>query len=332
MAKALTAKYIASIKPTAQTQEIRDGGCRCLYLVVHPTGRKSWAVRYRFQGRTRKLTLDAGLTLAEAHKAAAAALNELARGNDPAALKFDAQAKAEQAEADRKRDTVEHHANLFFEQHVNRNTRPKSQQQTRHVFYNIALPAWRSRVIHDIKRRDIHDLVYGVAVRHPVMGNRALAHLSKFFNWLVGRGVIEASPCAGIPRPSKERPRERILSDDEIKALWNACETIGGAAGHVIKLLLLTGQRYSEVVGMPRGEISGDVWTLSPDRTKNDRKHEVPLSKQALAIIEAMPVKGEDFVFTTSKTRRLGNMDRAKTLLDGQMNPKESWVLHDLRR
>src|SRR5215470_12951037 len=123
MAKALTAKYIEKIKPSAQTQEIRDGGCRGLYLVVHPTGRKSWAVRYRFQGRTRKLTLDPGLTLAEAHKAAAAALHEVARGNDPAALKFDAQAKAEQAEAERKRDTIEHHAHLFIEQYAKRHTR-----------------------------------------------------------------------------------------------------------------------------------------------------------------------------------------------------------------
>src|SRR5215813_11768105 len=126
MAKALTAKYIASIKPTAQTQEIRDGGCRCLYLVVHPTGRKSWAVRYRFQGRTRKLTLDSGLTLAEARTAAAKALQELARGNDPAVLKFDAQEKAEKAAADRQRDTVEQLAEQFIERYAKKNTRPKS--------------------------------------------------------------------------------------------------------------------------------------------------------------------------------------------------------------
>src|SRR5262249_36309687 len=106
------------------------------------------------------------------------------------------------------------------------------------------------------------------------------------------------------------------------------------------KLLLLTGQRVGEVVGMRRSEINGDVWVLppappkrnEPARTKNGERHEVPLSAQALAIIEAMPVIDDDFVFTTSKTGRLGNMFRAKTLLDAQIKPREPWVLHDLRR
>src|SRR5205823_6240012 len=78
--------------------------------------------------------------------------------------------------------------------------------------------------------------------------------------------------------------------------------------------------------------VSGDVWTLLPERTKNKQRHEVPLSAQALAIIEEVPVIDDDFVFTSSKTRRLGNMSHAKEALDEQMQPKESWVLHDLRR
>src|SRR5260370_20107781 len=107
MAK-LTTKLIENIKPAAVRREIPDSGCRGLYLIVQAvTGAKSWAVRYRFGGKTRKLTLDGGLTLAEARKAATAALHELERGNDPAALKFDAQAKAEKAAAERAADTVE---------------------------------------------------------------------------------------------------------------------------------------------------------------------------------------------------------------------------------
>src|SRR5262245_62267784 len=106
MAK-LTTKLVENIKPAAVRREIPDSGCRGLYLVVQPTGRKAWAVRYRCAGVTRKLTLDPGLSLAEARKAATAALHELERGNDPAALKFDAQAKAEQAAAERAADTLE---------------------------------------------------------------------------------------------------------------------------------------------------------------------------------------------------------------------------------
>src|SRR5262245_19505377 len=146
----LTAKAIENLKPTAVRREIPDSGCRNLYAVVQPTGRKGWAVRYRYRGKSRKLTLDAGLTLAAARQAATAALRELERGNDPAALKFDARAKAEQAAADRKRDTVEHHAGLFIEQYARKKTREKSWKQTEHVFHNIALPAWHGRTVHDL--------------------------------------------------------------------------------------------------------------------------------------------------------------------------------------
>jgi integrase len=331
MAK-LTTKFIENVKPADVRREIPDSGCRGLYFVVQPTGRTAWAVRYRFEGTTRKLTLDAGLRLAAARKAASDALHELERGNDPAALKFEAQAAAETAAANRKRDTVEHLAGLFIEQHAKRKTRKNSWRQTEHVFDNIVLPAWRGRIVHDIARRDIRELVENVAVDRPIMANRALGHLSKFFNWLLERDIIAASPCAGIKPPAKENARDRVLSDAEIRALWHACDGIGGAAGPAVKLMLLTGQRCGEVVGMKRSEISGDVWTLPPERTKNKQRHEVPLSAQALAIIDAIPAIDEDFVFTSSETRRLGNMSRAKAALDAQMKPKTPWVLHDLRR
>jgi integrase len=331
MAK-LTTKFIENVKPAADRREIPDRGCRGLYLIVQPTGRKAWAVRYRFEGATRKLTLDAGFSLAEARHAATAALHELERGKDPAALKFDAQAKAEKAAADRQRDTVDHLAGLFIERYAKRKTRHNSWRQTVHVFDDIVLPAWHGRTVHDIQRRDIRELVEGVAEDRPVMANRCLAHLSRFFNWLCEQDIIAASPCASVKPPSKEHARERILSDDEIKALWRACDTIKGPAGPAVKLLLLTGQRRGEILGMKRSEISGDVWTLAPARTKNKQRHEVPLSAQALAILDEIPVINEDFVFTSSATHRLGNMSRAKAALDAQMQPKEPWVTHDLRR
>jgi integrase len=331
MAK-LTTKFIENAKPAAIRREIPDSGCRGLYLVVQPTGRKAWAVRYRFGGATRKLTLDSGLTLAAARKAATDALHELERGNDPAALKFDARAKAEQAAAARERDTVEALVNEFIEQHAKRKTRRNSWKQTEHVFHKIVLPVWRGRIIHDLERRHIRELVENVAVDRPVLANRTLAHLSKFFNWLCERDVIKASPCAGVKPPAKEQARDRVLDDDEIKALWRACAAVGPLAGPAIQLMLLTGQRCGEVVGMRRSEISGDVWTLLPERTKNKQRHEVPLSTQALAIIDVIPGVDEDYLFTSSPTRRLGNMAPVKVALDAQMKPKTRWVLHDLRR
>ncbi len=83
---------------------------------------------------------------------------------------------------------------------------------------------------------------------------------------------------------------------------------------------------------MKRSEISDNIWTLPPQRTKNKQRHEVPLSAQALAIIDTIPTIDDDYVFTTSETKRLGNMSRAKAVLDTKMKPKTAWVLHDLRR
>jgi integrase len=333
MIKTLTAKSVENIKPGSARREIPDGGCRGLYLVVQPSGRKSWAVRYRFAGKPRKVTLDRALTLAAARKATTDALHELAQGRDPAAQKLEARANAEKDGAARAADTVEQWAAHFIERHAKKKTRKSSWRQAVHVFDDIVLPAWRGRVVHDIKRRDIIELIESVAEGRPIMANRAHAHVSKFFNWLCERDVIAASPCAGVKRPSAEHARDRILSDDEIKALWLACGDIGEAAGAYIKVLLLTGQRRSEVAGMRRGEINGDVWTLAPERTKNKQRHDVPLAAPALAMIEGLPkITGGDYVFTTNGWAPLSQFDRIKHELDTRMKPRAPWVLHDLRR
>jgi integrase len=331
MAKALTAKSVENIKPGTARREIPDAGCRGLYFIRQPSGRQAWAVRYRFQGTPKKLTLDGALTLAAARKAATDALHELAQGRDPAALKFEAEATAEKASAARAADTVEQWAATFIDRHAKKKTRENSWRQAVHVFNNIVLPAWQGRAVHDIKRRDVIELVEGVAEDRPIMANRALGHLSKFFNWLCERDVIAASPCAGVAHPSEEHARDRILSDGEIKALWLACDSVGDPAGACVKTLLLTGQRRSEVAGIRRSEISGDVWSLAPSRTKNKQRHDIPLSAQALAIIEAMPEIG-DYVFTSSGTAPLSHLARTKQLLDASMKPQTPWVLHDLRR
>jgi integrase len=326
--KPLTAKRIENLRPAAHRQEIPDSGCRGLYLVLQPSGRRAWAVRYRFGGKTRKLTLDAGLTLAEARRAATAALHEVERGHDPAAQKFDARAQAEKAADARARDTVENLAAQFIEQYAKRRTRANSWRQTVHVFDDIVLPVWRGRTIHDIVRRDIRELVESIAADRPVMANRTLAVLSKFFNWLCGRDVISASPCAGVERPHKEQARDRVLSDGEVKALWLACDAVGGPAGACIKLLLLTGQRRSEIAELRWSEVDGNQLKLSAERMKGKDAHIVPLSAKAREIIAALPRTGE-FVWGAAP---ISHFDRIKRELDAQMGDIPAWVIHDVRR
>jgi integrase len=332
VAKRLTALAVQSIRPGEKRMEIADAACRGLYLVVQPvTGAKSWAVRYRFGGKSKKLTLAAGLTLAAAREQAAKALHDLERGIDPAAAKLTAKADAAKAAANLAANTVELHVARFIRQYAEKRTRESSQRQTRHVLENIVLPAWRGRTIHDIARRDVIDLVEGVAEGRPVLANRTLAILSRFFGWLCERDVLPASPVHGVKRPSQETARDRVLTDAEIRSLWHACDAVGGPAAACIKVMLLTGQRRGECAGMRRSEINGDIWSLPSQRVKNSRRHDVPLSRQVLEIIEAMPHVG-DPIFTTDGDKPITNFNRVKIAVDAIMKPEKPFRLHDLRR
>jgi integrase len=323
MTKALTPVAIANLKPAVKRQEIPDGGCRGLYLIVQPTGRKAWAVRYRFNDKPRKLTLDGVTSLAEARKAATAALAEVQRGVDPGATKM-------QTEAKREGDVIEALVADYVERYVRKNTRATTQAATVGVFDKIVLPAWRGRTVHDGKRRDVVELVDRVTdERGPYMANRVLAALSKFFGWLLARGVVETSPVAGVPYPGKQNPRNRALSDDEVKKLLLACDDPDlDPHGDIYQLLLLTGARAREVAEMKFDEVDGDKWMLPAARSKNKQAHLFPLSRQARAIIAAQRrLTNSGFVFGWRRS-----FGHAKKKLDAKMQLTEKWRTHDLRR
>ena len=146
----LTAIAVENIKPWPRRREIPDSGCRGLYLIIQPSGRKSWAVRYRFQGKSRKLTLASALTLAAARKAAADALHVLERGHDPAAVKKSANAKAELAAANTLRAVAESY--LVGEERKPADKRLRSIDQRRATFERLIYPALGHRPIGEIRR------------------------------------------------------------------------------------------------------------------------------------------------------------------------------------
>ena len=327
----LTAISIENARPRAQRYAIADSGCRGLYLNVYPTGRKSWSVRYRFGGISRNLTLDGFPSLAQARIAATKTLAEVAQGKDPAA------AKQEGRRVDHARgaDTVEHWATLFVERHAKKHTRPNSWRQTVHVFDDYVLPAWRGRLTHDIKRKDVRELLEGIAADKPIMANRVHGVLSKFFKWVCARDDELTSPVIGVERPAPENVRERVLDDAEIVRLWKACAAIGGREGACIKLLLLTGQRRGEISHLRWREVGNDILELPAPRMKGKRAHTVPLSSQAAAIIADIPKlmpqvpKPDDFIWGQSP---VGHFHRIKDRLDEHLGSVPHWTFHDIRR
>jgi integrase len=162
-------------------------------------------------------------------------------------------------------------------------------------------------------------------IEAPMTANRVHGIVRKFFNWCIEHDLIANSPVAGVRAPNKEVSRDRVLTDDELRTVWRAVETDPHAA--IVQLLILTGQRRSEVAGMMWSEIDLDaaLWTLPRERVKNARRHEVPLSKQAVAILRRVPRIDDYSVFALKPPH--GVLQRTKERVG-----VDSWTLHDLRR
>jgi integrase len=201
--------------------------------------------------------------------------------------------------------------------------------------------AWKGRPLATIDKCDIHRVLDAVVARgSPVTANRKFAQLRKMCKWAVSRGIVERSPCDGIDPPSAEKSRDRVLDADELRLVWRAANDLGFPFGPIVKLLVLTGQRRSEVGGMEWRELDLEksIWTIPAERSKNKRQHALPLSPQALEILNGLHrFSGSRFVFSPGKTAPSG-FSRAKTRIDGIIaklnggNAIEPWILHDIRR
>ena len=343
MAKKLTALKVEQARANPRKRvEIPDAGKPGLYLVIQPSRKKSWAVRYRFKGQTRKLTLDGFPSLGTARKLAQEALDAVAEGSDPAAE------KRAKKYADTSSDLFSAVAADFVERHAKRNTRASSVRLTEQWLNKDVLPRWGHRRIQEITKRDILDLLDAVIDRGGgLSANRVLAVVRKLFAWAMQRGVITASPAAGVKPPLAEQSRDRILTDDETRWLWLACDKAGYPFGSMAKLLLLTGQRRNEVAGMTWAELDLDkaLWRIPAGRTKNDEAHEVPISDAALAVIASLPrIKSDKgYLFTTNGETHVSGYSRAKVVIEhamleiargerGQDIEIPRWTFHDLRR
>ena len=333
MAKALTQLAIETIRPGPARREIPDGKERGLYLVVQPTGRMAWAFRYRVRGLPHKLTIGPypAIGLAKARAEAARAKVSLADDDDPAAAKRTARA-AKNATRSRD-DSVEKVIADFVSLYAKPNTR--DWKETQRLLKQFA-EAWKGRPLAAVGKADIHLVLDGIVARGaPVGANRAFAQLRKLFRWAVSRGLLDRSPCDGIDPPSAEKSRDRVLDTEELHFVWRAADSLGFPFGPIVKLLVLTGQRRSEVGGMEWREIDLDraTWTIPAARSKNKRQHVLPLSPEAVEIIKALPrFSGSKFVFSPGETAPSG-YSRAKTRLDARIGESIApWILHDIRR
>jgi integrase len=335
--------------PVLGRTEYFDAGFPGLSLRVTDKGVKSWSLFYRFHGRLRRFTIGPypAIKPAQARREATAALERVRQGIDPAEEKRERRDKPLP-----ETETFATLAGDYLERHVRKNCAPATYKEAKRDLECNVLPDWCSRSVASISRRDAINLIDGLVERGvEIQANRTLARLRALFNWAIEKDRISASPVEHMKPPSKERARDRALTDDEIRWFWLACDKIGCPFGPVFKLLLLTAQRRDEVAGMKWTEIDVDkrTWTLPRNRAKSNRAHEVHLSDVAVEVLRSLPpIFGEpiegDLVFTVTGRTAVSGFGNAKRRFDammltakrGEFGPKAEdiphWTLHDLRR
>jgi integrase len=341
--KKLTDLFVERTKPPARDRvEYFDTTFPALAFRVTSSGHKSWSLFYRNGGRLRRYTIGnyPAFDPAAARKAASCALHRLAEGIDPGEEK-----RARRNAPKPLADDFATVAREYLERQVRRNTAESTYKETRRILEQDVIPEWGKRPIGSILRRDVSALIDKKAASGAeVQANRILARLRTLFSWAVEKDRIQANPCDGLRPPTKEKSRDRVLSEEEIRIFWRAAPELGWPFGPLFKLLLLTAQRRDEVATMEWSEINLDtgVWSIPREKAKNDQGHDVQLSAAALAIIGALPRVAGPYVFSTNGKTPVSGFSRAKERLDTSMLDvlKEAsaeaaldpWILHDLRR
>jgi integrase len=309
------------------------------FLRVSQDGKKSFGVMYRHGGRLRRMKLGTYplLSLAKARNKAASALRNVELGHDPATEK----------QEDRHAMTFEQVTLEYLEHHAK--TKKKSWEEDERVIKKDLIPEFGKEHAKDIARRDVRTFLERKSATAPIMANRIRALLTKIFNWAITSEIVESNPVYLVPAPGKERQRDRVLTADEIKCIWDAIDAdkknaddshlkVKALSAGIMKLRLLTAQRGAEVTSMEWDELDTETgwWTIPGDKTKNGLSHRVPLSEPAMEIIREMKsvVVDDDysrFVFPSPKgDTHISNPQKALERI--QRATKIDFVGHDFRR
>lgn len=381
----LTEMAVEKLAPKEQGKrlEVVDAATPGLILRVSGPRNKTWNVLYRVaakggpgkrsdqvRGKLKRISIGQWpiVSLKSARERAREVMEQADRGVDPAI------ARQEQASR-RKAGEFESVFDRFVELHVKQNTKEGRFARDRaaameraaaglseplrgpngklgrvaaeRLVADFALPVWRDRMVDSITRAEVHDLLDDViAKRGNPMARELRKSLTSLFNWAADRGHITASPLAGMRRPELAyTARERVLSIEELNRVWMAAGEAAYPFGHLVRLIMLTGQRRSEIAEMEWGWVDLDQRSVEipATRYKTKRAHVFPLSAPAVALVKALPKwNGGSCVFsTTSGKRPVSGFSKAKLRLDELiakraakegLPPMEPWTVHDIRR
>lgn len=329
----LTDRYLRSLeKPSAARIEVSDTKRPGLRFRLTATGRATWVFEKRVKrGPKRKHTLGQwpAVSLSEARRIALDIESEASRGVDRVALAEAARAEAEVAEA--KAVSIRTVLEAYGELHLSTlRTGDERRRQLEHALGDkLYLP------LSELEPRHLQAAIDAkVMAGRPVLANRIRSALRAFTAWSHKRGYMEVDIGLSVGDAVKEQERERAPSVEECRSIYAACEQMGPVWGPMFRLLVLTGQRRSEIVKLRWEEIDlpGRRITKPGATTKNGKAHVTHLSNPALEVIERLPVKSSGWVFSTTGKTPVSGISKAKARLDNLLGDDfEPWRIHDLR-
>ncbi len=318
----LTAKIVGLTLPEGKTDHIVfDDDVPGLGLRLREGGSRVWIFQYRTGAKQRRLALGsvAAIPLIKARELAGDLQAKVRLGADPAADKAQSRVRAA--------DTFTAVLGRFLAAQRARLRARSYNEVERHLL--VHSKAFHGLPISAIDRRGIAARLSAIAeASGPVAANRVRTSLSSFFSWAIREGLLDANPVNDTNvRP--EQSRDRVLSETELRVIWNAL----GADdyGDIVKLLMLTGQRWDEIASLRWSETFDEQIVLPAARTKNKKLHTVPLSEPARGIlVKRLRRPDRDLVFGRGQGGFSGRTN-SKRALDA-VAELPHWVHHDLRR
>jgi integrase len=359
----VTKRSVEGLQPGAKDAFYWDAEIKGFGVKLTPAGRRTYVFQYRVRGKTAPVRVTIGqhgpITADAARREALRLKAMTAIGRDPVREQREAEREADRLELERLRAeealagmTIAKRSKVWLENV--KADRPRTYGFYEGIIRNHVLPVIGDVPMPEMKRSDVRRVLDRIPVDQKTLRRNARATLSAFWYWTNDQfletydaPLSEVSPFPQQSRSRKKddalKERDRVLTDSEIKSLWTASAKLVPPFRAFIRLLLLTGQRRSEVAGLDWSELDRDteLWILPPDRSKNGQANKIPLNFLAIAELDRLadgcdwPTKGP--VLTTDGVRTLGGFSYIKRLIDDRIESVmgqalDDWHIHDLRR
>ena len=330
----LTSKSVAALKLDGKTDAIHFDdtliGFGYRLRLSRDRGKvlRSWVVQYKRAGATRRMTLASADVLGaeQARIAAKKMLAKVTLGEDPALDKRE------------RRDKDQLSLRSVIDEYLAAKQREVRERTFRQVSRYLTAGYFRplhGMPVDTVTRKDVASRLIAITREHgSIVASRARAALSTFFVWCMQSGLTESNPVIGTPKPKEGKPRDRVLDDPEMAAIWHACAD--DDFGKIVKLAILFGSRRAEIGGACWSEFDDPkrptAWTLAATRAKTGRAHKLPIMPMAAAIISTVPkMVNRDQLFGARSDGGFSAWDKCKQALDARSGVR-NWKLHDLRR